>query len=64
MNLKAAPRLPLPWDNRQQTLYGIVDSPIGLASYIRSYLMIACSFDGPKEGLTPDDVVDNVSSTG
>jgi hypothetical protein len=28
---------------------------------IRSYLMIARSFDGAKEGLTPDDVLDNVT---
>ncbi|QWW70517.1 epoxide hydrolase family protein [Rhizobium sp. WYJ-E13] len=53
-------------NNRPQTLYGIVDSPIGLASWmldhdIRSYRMIARSFDGEKEGLTPDDVLDNVT---
>jgi pimeloyl-ACP methyl ester carboxylesterase len=53
-------------NNRPQTLYGIVDSPIGLAAWmldhdIRSYQMIARSFDGQKEGLTPDDVLDNVT---
>jgi pimeloyl-ACP methyl ester carboxylesterase len=53
-------------NNRPQTLYGIVDSPVGLASWmldhdIRSYRMIARSFDGQKEGLTPDDVLDNVT---
>ena len=53
-------------NNRPQTLYGIVDSPIGLAAWmldhdIRSYQMIARSFDGAKEGLTPDDVLDNVT---
>ncbi|MGO8090501.1 epoxide hydrolase family protein [Rhizobium leguminosarum] len=53
-------------NNRPQTLYGIVDSPIGLASWmldhdIRSYRMIARSFGGEKEGLTPDDVLDNVT---
>lgn len=53
-------------NNRPQTLYGIVDSPIGLAAWmldhdIRSYRMIARSFDGGKEGLTPDDVLDNVT---
>jgi pimeloyl-ACP methyl ester carboxylesterase len=53
-------------NNRPQTLYGLVDSPIGLASWmldhdIRSYRMIARSFDGEKEGLTPDDVLDNVT---
>jgi pimeloyl-ACP methyl ester carboxylesterase len=52
--------------NRPQTLYGIVDSPVGLAAWmidhdIRSYKMIARSFDGKQEGLTPDDVLDNVT---
>jgi pimeloyl-ACP methyl ester carboxylesterase len=51
---------------RPQTLYGIVDSPAGLASWMldhdaSSYEMIVRSFDGKKEGLTPDDVLDNVS---
>jgi pimeloyl-ACP methyl ester carboxylesterase len=53
-------------NNRPQTLYGIVDSPVGLAAWmldhdIRSYRMIARSFDGKPEGLTPDDVLDNVT---
>ncbi len=53
-------------NNRPQTLYGIVDSPIGLAAWIldhdiRSYRMIARSFDGWKEGLSPDDVLDNIT---
>jgi len=53
-------------NNRPQTLYGLVDSPAGLAAWmldhdIRSYQMIARSFDGKKEGLTPDDVLDNVT---
>jgi len=52
--------------NRPQTLYGIVDSPVGLAGWIldhdiRSYLMIARSFNGQPEGLTPDDILDNVT---
>jgi pimeloyl-ACP methyl ester carboxylesterase len=52
--------------NRPQTLYGLVDSPVGLAAWmldhdIRSYRMMARSFDGQEEGLTPDDVLDNVS---
>ncbi len=51
---------------RPQTLYGIVDSPIGLAAWIldhdiRSYQMIARAFDGKPEGLTRDDVLDNVT---
>jgi pimeloyl-ACP methyl ester carboxylesterase len=53
-------------NNRPQTLYAIADSPVGLASWmldhdIRSYRMIARSFDGEKEGLTPDDILDNVT---
>src|SRR4029077_2530244 len=52
--------------NRPQTLYGIVDSPIGLAAWmldhdIRSYDMIARVFDGKSEGLTKDDILDNVT---
>ncbi|MHA7776071.1 epoxide hydrolase family protein [Roseibium sp. M-1] len=53
-------------NNRPQTLYGIADSPIGLAAWmldhdIRSYRMIARSIDGQMEGLSPDDVLDNVT---
>ena len=52
--------------NRPQTLYGIVDSPVGLAAWmidhdIRSYLMIARAFSGKTEGLTPDDILENVT---
>jgi pimeloyl-ACP methyl ester carboxylesterase len=52
--------------NRPQTLYGIEDSPIGLAAWIldhdaRSYALIARVFDGQAEGLTRDDVLDNVT---
>jgi pimeloyl-ACP methyl ester carboxylesterase len=53
-------------NNRPQTLYGIVDSPIGLAAWmldhdIRSYDMIARVFDGKQEGLSKDDILDNVT---
>jgi pimeloyl-ACP methyl ester carboxylesterase len=53
-------------NNRPQTLYGIADSPIGLAAWmldhdIRSYQMIGRVFDGKSEGLTRDDVLDNVT---
>ena len=56
----------LEMNNRPQTLYGIVDSPVGLAAWmldhdIRSYQMIARAFDGKPEGLTRDDVLDNVT---
>jgi pimeloyl-ACP methyl ester carboxylesterase len=52
--------------NRPQTLYGIADSPVGLAAWmldhdIRSYGMISRVFDGKMEGLTRDDVLDNVT---
>jgi len=54
--------------HRPQTLYGIADSPIGLASYfldhdIASYEMIARAFDGVPEGLSRDDVLDNITVT-
>ena len=53
---------------RPQTLYGIADSPIGLAAYFldhdaRSYAMIARVFNGQTEGLTRDDVLDNITLT-
>ena len=52
--------------NRPQTLYGIEDSPIGLAAWmldhdIRSYELITRVFDGQKEGLTKDDILDNIT---
>jgi pimeloyl-ACP methyl ester carboxylesterase len=52
--------------HRPQTLYGIMDSPIGLAAWIldhdaSSYSLIARVFDGKPEGLTRDDVLDNIT---
>jgi pimeloyl-ACP methyl ester carboxylesterase len=52
--------------SRPQTLYGIADSPVGLAAWIldhdiRSYKLIARVFDGKSEGLTRDDILDNVT---
>jgi pimeloyl-ACP methyl ester carboxylesterase len=52
--------------NRPQTLYGIADSPIGLAGWIldhdaSSYAMMARVFDGKAEGLTRDDILDNIT---
>ena len=51
---------------RPQTLYGIVDSPVGLAAWIldhdaQSYDLIARVFDGAQEGLTRDDILDNIT---
>ena len=53
---------------RPQTLYGIADSPVGLAAYFldhdaRSYEMISRVFQGRAEGLTRDDVLDNITLT-
>jgi pimeloyl-ACP methyl ester carboxylesterase len=52
--------------NRPQTLYALVDSPIGLAAWMldhdaRSQEMIARVFDGKTEGLTKEDVLENVT---
>jgi pimeloyl-ACP methyl ester carboxylesterase len=52
--------------NRPQTLYAMVDSPVGLAAWLidhdpLSYEMIARAFDGQREGLTRDDVLDNIT---
>jgi pimeloyl-ACP methyl ester carboxylesterase len=51
---------------RPQTLYGIMDSPVGLAAWMldhdaRSQEMIARVFAGGTEGLTRDDILDNVT---
>ena len=51
---------------RPQTLYGIADSTVGLAAYFldhdaRSLELIARVFNGETEGLTRDDVLDNVT---
>ena len=52
--------------NRPQTLYGLADSPVGLAAWMidhddSSQKMIARVFAGQSEGLTRDDVLDNVT---
>jgi pimeloyl-ACP methyl ester carboxylesterase len=52
--------------NRPQTLYALTDSPVGLAAWMldhdaRSQELIARVFDGQREGLTRDDVLDNVT---
>jgi pimeloyl-ACP methyl ester carboxylesterase len=52
--------------NRPQTLYGIVDSPVGLAAWMldhdeASYKLIARAFTGNPGGLSRDDVLDNVT---
>jgi pimeloyl-ACP methyl ester carboxylesterase len=54
--------------HRPQTLYGIADSPVGLAAWFldhdqASYRLIARVFDGETEGLSRDDVLDNITIT-
>jgi pimeloyl-ACP methyl ester carboxylesterase len=49
-----------------QTLYGIADSPVGLAAWMldhdaTSLALIARVFDGQTEGLSRDDVLDNIT---
>jgi pimeloyl-ACP methyl ester carboxylesterase len=53
---------------RPQTLYGIADSPVGLAAYFldhdaRSYELISRVFAGGSEGLSRDDILDNITIT-
>ena len=53
---------------RPQTLYGIADSPVGLAAYFLdhdkwSYALISHVFAGEAAGLTRDDVLDNITMT-
>src|SRR6202171_870988 len=53
---------------RPQTLYGIADSPVGLAAYFLdhdawSYALISRVFSGEAAGLTRDDVLDNITLT-
>jgi pimeloyl-ACP methyl ester carboxylesterase len=52
--------------NRPQTLYGIGDSPVGMAAWMidhdaSSYALITRVFDGQREGLTRDDILDNAT---
>jgi pimeloyl-ACP methyl ester carboxylesterase len=52
--------------NRPQTLYGLSDSPVALATWMLdhdkdSYEMIAPAFFGHPGGLSRDDVLDNVT---
>src|SRR3982074_1668987 len=51
---------------RPQTLYALADSPVGLAAWMldhddRSRALITRVFDGQTEGLTRDDILDNVT---
>jgi len=51
---------------RPQTLYGLIDSPVFLAAFMldhdpASLEMIDRAFDGQPEGLSRDDVLDNIT---
>jgi len=51
---------------RPQTLYALADSPVGLAAWMtdhdaRSQELIVRVFDGESEGLTRDDILDNIT---
>jgi pimeloyl-ACP methyl ester carboxylesterase len=53
---------------RPQSVLAIADSPVGLATYLldhdaRSYELIARVFRGQREGLTRDDILDNITLT-
>src|SRR5437667_277049 len=52
--------------NRPQTLYGIGDSPVGMAAWMLDHDAVSMAlmsrvFDGQREGLTRDDILDNVT---
>lgn len=54
---------------RPQTLYGIGVSLFGLAAWILDHdaagdALMARVFDGQSEGLTRDDILDSIPSTG
>jgi len=56
----------LEMSNRPQTIYGIGDSPVGLAAWLLdhdalSHALISRVFEGEREGLTRDDVLDNIT---
>src|SRR5258708_36303193 len=52
--------------NRPPTLYALADSPVGLAAWLldhdaSSLALIIRVFDGKSEGLTKEDIVDNIT---
>ena len=52
--------------NRPETLYALADSPVGLAGWIldhdaSSEALISRVFDGQTEGLTLDDILDDIT---
>ena len=68
VRLPEGDRLRLPDGVAPADLYGIADSPVGLAAYFldhdqRSYRLISRVFAGQAAGLTRDDILDNVTLT-
>jgi pimeloyl-ACP methyl ester carboxylesterase len=54
--------------SRPQSLTGLADSPLGLAAFLldhdaKSLALISRVFAGQKEGLTRDDILDNITLT-
>ena len=54
------------WRTARRRSTALADSPVGLAAWMldhdaRSYALIARVFDGQPEGLTRDDILDNVT---
>jgi hypothetical protein len=52
--------------NRPRTLYGIADSPVGFAAWMldhdaHSLALMSRVFDGKPEGLTRDDILDDIT---
>jgi pimeloyl-ACP methyl ester carboxylesterase len=54
--------------SRPQTLYGLADSPVGLAAFMidfdpRGLALISRTFAGQPDELTRDDILDNITHT-
>jgi hypothetical protein len=67
-NMRRASATATRWGLRPQALYGIADSPVGIAGYFPRSRRAQFGadlgvFDGQPEGLTRDDVLDNVTLT-
>ena len=66
ISTSTASATPARWRTAHRRSTGSTDSPVGLAAWmldhdIRSYEMISRVFDGQTEGLTRDDILDNVT---
>ncbi|WP_235958897.1 epoxide hydrolase family protein [Paenibacillus silvestris] len=53
-------------ESRPQTLTGLADSPVGLAAFMldhdaKSLELMANAFDGKQEGLSREDILDNIT---